>query len=192
MNNQQPTSNLLKRETYKAIKRMEREQLSAYVSNIYIKGFQAGQKAAAPNALLNAFRDTLLSVADIGPTRADAIIKRLSDTLKLDAAAEQPKPAPASDAVKRLATELYDCGMDCCKICVHDRPCLLVSTKAMGAKSGLVATFSFSLPPSLPLSPQAAAAVTIRQRARIRASIFFIFIINALLSVLISLYIITA
>lgn len=36
MNNQQPTSNLLKRETYKAIKRMEREQLSAYVSNIYI------------------------------------------------------------------------------------------------------------------------------------------------------------
>ena len=123
MNNQQPTSNLLKRETYKAIKRMEREQLSAYVSNIYIKGFQAGQKAAAPNALLNAFRDTLLSVADIGPTRADAIIKRLSDTLKLDAAAEQPKPAPASDAVKRLATELYDCGMDCCKICVHDREC---------------------------------------------------------------------
>lgn len=123
MNNQQPTSNLLKRETYKAIKRMEREQLSAYVSNIYIKGFEAGRKAAAPNALLNALRDTLLSVADIGPTRADAIIKRLSDTMKLDAAAEQPKPAPASDAVKRLATELYDCGMDCCKICVHDHEC---------------------------------------------------------------------
>ena len=28
MNNQQPTSNLLKRDIYKAIKRMEREQLS--------------------------------------------------------------------------------------------------------------------------------------------------------------------
>lgn len=123
MNNQQLTSNLLKRDLYKAIKRMEREQLSNYISNVYIKGYEAGRKAAAPNALMNALRDTLLSVADIGPTRADAIIKRLSDTLKLDAATEQPKPAPASDAVKRLATELYDCGMDCCKICVHDREC---------------------------------------------------------------------
>lgn len=123
MNNQQLTSNLLKRDLYKAIKRMEREQLSNYISNVYIKGYEAGRKAAAPNALMNALRDTLLSVADIGPTRADAIIKRLSDTLKLDAATEQPKPAPPSDAVKRLATELYDCGMDCCKICVHDREC---------------------------------------------------------------------
>ena len=34
MNNQQPTSNLLRRETYKAIKRMEREQLSNYISNV--------------------------------------------------------------------------------------------------------------------------------------------------------------
>ena len=106
MNNQQPTSNLLKRDIYKAIKRMEREQLSNYVSNVYIKGYEAGRKASTPNALLNALRDTLLSVADIGPTRADAIIKRLSDTMKLDATAEQPNPAPASDAVKRLATEL--------------------------------------------------------------------------------------
>ncbi len=123
MNNQQPTSNLLKRDIYKAIKRMEREQLSNYVSNVYIKGYEAGRKASTPNALLNALRDTLLSVADIGPTRADAIIKRLSDTMKLDATAEQPNPAPASDAVKRLATEFYNCGMDCCKICVHDREC---------------------------------------------------------------------
>ena len=77
MNNQPNTSNLLKRDTYKMIKRMEREQLSAYISNIYIKGFEAGRKAATPNTLLDALRDTLISVADIGPTRADAIIKRL-------------------------------------------------------------------------------------------------------------------
>ena len=31
MNNQPNTSNLLKRDTYKMIKRMEREQLSAYI-----------------------------------------------------------------------------------------------------------------------------------------------------------------
>ena len=127
MNNQPPTSNLLKRETYKAIKRMEREQLSAYVSNIYIKGFQAGQKAAAPNALLNAFRDTLLSVADIGPTRADAIIKRLSEAMKLGGAAEQPKTqeptTAATDAEKILAGAVYDSGMDCCKLCIHNAEC---------------------------------------------------------------------
>ena len=114
MNNQQPTSNLLKRDIYKAIKRMEREQLSNYVSNVYIKGYEAGRKASTPNALLNALRDTLLSVADIGPTRADAIIKRLSDTMKLDATAEQPNPAPASDAYRVcrifISNVLWICG----------------------------------------------------------------------------------
>lgn len=127
MNNQPNTSNLLKRDTYKMIKRMEREQLSAYISNIYIKGFEAGRKAATPNTLLDALRDTLISVADIGPTRADAIIKRLSEAMKLGGAAEQPKTqeptTAATDAEKILAGAVYDCGMDCCKICVHDREC---------------------------------------------------------------------
>lgn len=107
MNNQPNTSNLLKRDTYKMIKRMEREQLSAYISNIYIKGFEAGRKAATPNTLLDALRDTLISVADIGPTRADAIIKRLSEAMKLGGAAEQPKTqeptTAATDAVRYKA-----------------------------------------------------------------------------------------
>ena len=127
MNNQPNTSNLLKRDTYKMIKRMEREQLSAYISNIYIKGFEAGRKAATPNTLLDALRDTLISVADIGPTRADAIIKRLSEAMKLGGAAEQPKtqePATAAtDAEKILAGAVYDSGMDCCKLCIHNAEC---------------------------------------------------------------------
>ena len=44
MNNQQNTQKLaLKRETYKALKRMDREQLSEYITNLYIKGYEAGK-----------------------------------------------------------------------------------------------------------------------------------------------------
>lgn len=127
MNNQPNTSNLLKRDTYKSIKRMEREQLSVYISNIYIKGFEAGRNAATPTTLMSALRDTLISVADIGPTRADAIIKRLSETMKLGGAADQPKTqdptTTATDAEKILAGAVYDSGMDCCKLCIHNAEC---------------------------------------------------------------------
>lgn len=47
MNNQQNTQKLaLKRETYKALKRMDREQLSEYITNLYIKGYEAGKKGS--------------------------------------------------------------------------------------------------------------------------------------------------
>lgn len=103
MNNQQNTQKLaLKRDTYKALKRMDREQLSEYITNIYVKGYEAGKKAATPTGLMDAIRSTLLNVADIGPTRADAIMKHLADVL---GGGEQKKtPVAANNESKKEAT----------------------------------------------------------------------------------------
>ena len=81
---------LLSRAVYKLIKNMDREELSDYVTNIYIKGFEAGRKAGTPDVLMRTFRDVLLSIDSIGPTRADAIMKKLGDTFAL----KESEPAP--------------------------------------------------------------------------------------------------
>lgn len=125
MNNQQNTPKLaLKRDTYKTLKRMDREQLSEYITNIYIKGYEAGKKANTPNNLMNAIRSTLLNVADIGPTRADAIMKHLADVL--GGGEQKEAPAAAQDpthAENFLVSALYDSGEDLCKMCIHDAEC---------------------------------------------------------------------
>lgn len=74
---------LLSRAVYKLVKAMNREQLSNYVTGIYAKGFEAGRKAAAPDQLMRTFREVLASIDSIGPTRADAIMKKLGDTYAL-------------------------------------------------------------------------------------------------------------
>ena len=73
----------LSRLTYRRIKNMDREQLSEYVTRVYLNGYEAGRKAATPDLLLRTFREVLLSIDSIGPTRADAIMKKLVDTFAL-------------------------------------------------------------------------------------------------------------
>ena len=69
---------LLSRAVYKHIKGMDREQLSNYITNVYVKGYEAGRKAATPDQLLRTVREGLIDI--VGPARADAIIKKLGDT----------------------------------------------------------------------------------------------------------------
>ena len=77
------TKRLLSRATYKRIKGMDREQISNYVTNVYIHGFEEGRKASTPDVLMRTFREVLMSIDSIGPTRADAIMKKLADTFAL-------------------------------------------------------------------------------------------------------------
>ena len=89
---QEHKNNALSRTTYRRVKAMDREQLSEYVTRVYLSGYEAGRKAATPELLFRTFREVLLSIDSIGPTRADAIIKKLSDTFALkekDAATEE-------------------------------------------------------------------------------------------------------
>ena len=74
---------LINRNTYRLIKRMDHSQLSEYITNVYLKGYEAGRKAATPELLMRTFREVLLSIDSIGPTRADAIMKKLSDTFAI-------------------------------------------------------------------------------------------------------------
>ena len=81
---------LLSRATYRVVKNMDREQLSDYVTRVYLNGYEAGRKAATPDLLLRTFREVLLSIEGIGPTRADAIMKKLSDALALKEKENEP------------------------------------------------------------------------------------------------------
>ena len=67
----------ISRSTYKRIKSMNRIQLSNYITRIYLTGFEAGRKAGTPDVLLRTIREQLLDTEGIGPTRADAIMKKL-------------------------------------------------------------------------------------------------------------------
>lgn len=84
------TNRLISRATYKKIKSMDREQLSDYVAKVYINGFEAGRKAATPDVLTRTFREVLMDTEGIGPTRADAIMKKMGDTFAL----KETEPAP--------------------------------------------------------------------------------------------------
>ena len=74
---------LLSRATYKKIKSMDRSELSECFAKVYQNGYEAGRKATTPDLLLRTFREVLLSIDSIGPTRADAIMKKLSDAFAL-------------------------------------------------------------------------------------------------------------
>lgn len=89
--------NLLSRTTYKRIKNMDREEISKYVTSIYLNGFEAGRKAATPDLLLRTFREVLLSIDSIGPTRADAIMKKLGDTFALRENEGEPEKTEGTD-----------------------------------------------------------------------------------------------
>lgn len=40
---------MIRREDYKAVKRMNREQMSEYLNRIYQRGFEAGKESVAAN-----------------------------------------------------------------------------------------------------------------------------------------------
>ena len=42
----------MKRDDYKAVKRMNKEQLTAYLKRIYMRGYEAGLEAAASSGTL--------------------------------------------------------------------------------------------------------------------------------------------
>lgn len=81
---------LLSRITYKRIKGMDRTDLSDYVTKVYLSGFEAGRKASTPDALMRTFREVLMNIDGIGPTRADAIMKKLGDTFAMKETDDEP------------------------------------------------------------------------------------------------------
>lgn len=96
---------LLSRGAYKSVKAMDREQMSNYVTNVYLKGYEAGRKEATPDVLLRSFREVLLSIDSIGPTRADAIMKKLGDTFVLKEKDDEPTEAVGNPTENEGTTE---------------------------------------------------------------------------------------
>ena len=99
------TKRLLSRATYKRIKGMDREQISNYVTNVYIHGFEEGRKASTPDVLMRTFREVLMSIDSIGPARADAIMKKLGDTFALKEKDDVPTESAGTPAETEGKTE---------------------------------------------------------------------------------------
>lgn len=83
----------ISRNTYKRIKSMDRAQLSNYITQIYLTGFDAGRKAGTPDVLFRTIRELLLDTKDIGPTRAEAIMKKLGSIFAPQESGEQTEEA---------------------------------------------------------------------------------------------------
>ena len=96
---------LLSRLTYKRIKSMDRTELSDYVTKVYLNGYEAGRKASTPDVLFRTFREVLLSIDSIGPTRADAIMKKLGDTFALKENTDDPTEADGTPTEPEGTTE---------------------------------------------------------------------------------------
>ena len=96
---------LLSRVVYKRVKGMDREQLSDYITKVYLSGYEAGRKAATPDVLFRTFREVLLSIDSIGPARADAIMKKLGDTFALKEKADDPTEGDGTPAETEENTE---------------------------------------------------------------------------------------
>lgn len=96
MNNN--SNQILSRATYRRVKQMDRTELSDYVTKVYMSGYEAGRKAATPDVLFRTFREVLLSIDSIGPTRADAIMKKLGDTFALKETETEPTEGDGTPA----------------------------------------------------------------------------------------------
>lgn len=98
---------LLSRATYKRIKSMDRNQISDYVTKVYINGFEEGRKAGTPDVLMRTFREVLMSIDSIGPTRADAIMKKLADTFALKEKKDEPMEGDGTPAESNGNEEVH-------------------------------------------------------------------------------------
>ena len=103
---------LLSRLAYRRIKGMDRTDLSEYVTKVYMNGYEAGRKAATPDILLRTFREVLLSIDSIGPTRADAIMKKLGDTFALKEKDEDPTETEESTEEVQEDGNEQECSAD--------------------------------------------------------------------------------
>jgi len=83
--------NQISRSTYKRIKSMDRAELSAYITRIYITGFEAGRKAGTPDVLLRTIKEALLSTEGIGEIRAEAIMQKLGSIFAPQTSAQAEK-----------------------------------------------------------------------------------------------------
>lgn len=103
-------SQQISRSTYKRIKSMDRIQLSNYITRIYLTGFEAGRKAGTPDVLLRTIREQLLDTEGIGPTRADAIMKKLGGIFTpqaSEAVPEETAGTPAEEALTDVEKREY-------------------------------------------------------------------------------------
>ena len=103
---------LLSRLAYRRIKGMDRTDLSEYVTKVYMNGYEAGRKAATPDILLRTFREVLLSIDSIGPTRADAIMKKLGDTFALKEKDDDPTETEESTEEVQEDGNEQECSAD--------------------------------------------------------------------------------
>lgn len=65
MSEAKAANGLMKRDDYKAIKRMDREQMTAYLKRVYMRGYEAGCKATAKTDAVDITTET--DKSDLAP-----------------------------------------------------------------------------------------------------------------------------
>ena len=74
--------NLLNREKYKAVKRMDHSQMSAFLEDIYKSGYAEGQ-AKTKGLPVDEVKDVILQIKGIGEKRTAEIIATLDERIEM-------------------------------------------------------------------------------------------------------------
>lgn len=72
----QGSKNILRREDYRRVKKMDRSQFESFCKDIYLQGYQAG-KASVPVVNIDDIKAVIAETKGIGASRLETIMKNI-------------------------------------------------------------------------------------------------------------------
>ncbi len=78
---------LVTREIYKKLKKMDRREMEAYLVNLYQEAFMDGyekHKSSAPSVDLDELQEKLLEIKGIGKVKAEAILGIIKEIMEVE------------------------------------------------------------------------------------------------------------
>ena len=79
----QDRKNILRREDYRKVKKMDRTQFEAFCKNLYIEGYQDGRESV-PGIDISQVREAIAETKGIGVNRLEAIMHSIEQRFKGD------------------------------------------------------------------------------------------------------------
>lgn len=76
---------IMTRELYKKLKKMDRRDMESYLVNLYQEAFMDGyekHKSSAPSVDLNKLQEKLLEIKGIGKVKAEAILGIIKESME--------------------------------------------------------------------------------------------------------------
>lgn len=77
----QDRKNILRREDYRRVKKMDRSQFENFCKSLYMQGYQDGRESV-PGIDISQVKDVIAETKGIGASRLEAIMKNIEEKFK--------------------------------------------------------------------------------------------------------------